>query len=57
MFEEGLQRDVTLPGVSAPALALVLEYIYTARITLSLENVQVWPLNSISIVGLVVSTN
>ena len=52
MFEEGLQRDVTLPGVSAPALALVLEYIYTARITLSLENVQVWTLTLISIVGL-----
>ena len=39
-MKESMERDVSLTGVTAEALSLVLDYVYTSRVTLSLANVQ-----------------
>ena len=39
-MSEGCQRDISLSGVTAESLSLVLDYVYTCQMTLSLKNVQ-----------------
>ena len=39
-MKESMERDVSLTGVTAEALSLVLDYVYTSKVTLSLANVQ-----------------
>ena len=38
-FREGSQRQVVLAGVSASGMRHLLDYVYTARLRLSLANV------------------
>ena len=38
-MRERVQADIYLAGVSARGLSIVLEYVYTARISLTLQNI------------------